>query len=55
MLDDPDYVMNNMLYKLKLFSMDNIFPGRNLITTFSGGIYELSIRSIERVIREYLL
>ena len=55
MMDDPDYVINNMMYKLRLFAMDNIFPGRNLIATFSGGIYELSIKSIERIIKEFLL
>ena len=55
MMDDPDYVMNNMMYKLHLFSLDNILPGRNLIVTFSGGKYELNPTVIEQVIKEYLL
>ena len=55
MMDKPDYVMNSMMYKIRLYAEDNLFPGNGLITTFSGGKVELDEEIIEKTIETYLI
>ena len=55
MMDKPDYVMNSMMYKIRLYEADNLFPGNGLIITFSGGKMELTEDIIEKTIEMYLL
>ena len=55
MMDKPDYVMNSMMYKIRLYAEDNLFPGNGLIITFSGGKVELDEEIIEKTIENYLI
>ncbi|MBQ3729017.1 MAG: hypothetical protein II903_05930, partial [Spirochaetales bacterium] len=55
MMNNPQYVMNSFMYKISLYEAGGIIPGKNLITTFSGGEYELSEETINDMIQTYLI
>ena len=55
MMDNPEYVINSMMYKINLYKMDDIIIGKNLIATFSGGKYEFSESDADQMIETYLL
>lgn len=55
MMNNPQYVMNSFMYKISLYEAGGIIPGKNLITTFSGGEYELSEETINDMIQTYLM
>lgn len=54
MMDNPDYVMKNFLYKVNLYQADGIILGKNLIATFSGGKCELDIDTVSKTIDAFL-
>lgn len=54
MMDNPDYVMKNFLYKIELYRADGIILGKNLIATFSGGKNELDIDTVTKMIEAFL-
>ena len=54
MLDIPEYA-SRTVGKLKLFSQNKIFPGKNLIITTESSDAELSSIQIESLIKEFLL
>ena len=54
MMDNPDYVMKNFLYKINLYQADGIILGKNLIATFSGGKCELDIDTVSKTIDAFL-
>ena len=47
MMDKPDYVRNNMMYKIRQYAENGIILGKNLIATFSDGTRELTIQEIK--------
>ena len=54
MMDNPDYVMKNYMYKIELYRADGIILGKNLIATFSGGKNELDIDTVTKMIEAFL-
>ena len=55
MMDNPEYVMNSFMYKIRLYSLCGIMLGKNLIATFSGGDYTIDRNTIDTAIKTYLL
>ncbi len=53
LMDDPEYA-KNAAGKLRLFTENGIFPGRNLIITIETQSEPLSTRAIEKIIAEFL-
>ena len=54
MMDDPDYVANSFMYKIKLYAQGGLLPGKKLITTFSNKEHELTDQEISDVITMFL-
>ena len=54
MMDDEDYA-SNAAGKLNLYAENNIFPGRNLIVTMETKLQPLDTRTVEKIIKEFLL
>ena len=54
MLDNPEY-FSNAIAKLEIYFRNNIIPGKNLIVTYETSKEPLSVKSIEILIKEYLL
>lgn len=54
MMDNPDYVMKQFMYKTDLYRADGIIIGKNLIATFSGVKYELDIDTVTNTIEAFL-
>ncbi|MBP5163515.1 MAG: hypothetical protein ILP16_11155 [Spirochaetales bacterium] len=54
MMDDPDYVENSFMYKIKLYAKGGLIPGKNLIATFSDKEHELTEQEISDVITKFL-
>lgn len=52
-MDKEDYKLSAM-EKLELFSLDGIYPGRNLIITFETSMEQLDIRYVDRLINTFL-
>ena len=53
MMDSPAYA-SRTVSKLKVFSENNILPGKNLIITMETADLQLSSRQVENLIKEYL-
>ena len=54
MMDAPDYAVKTVS-KLKVFNVNKIYPGKNLILTMETSDIQLSSRQIENLIKEYLI
>ncbi len=55
MMDDSGYVKNSFMYKIMVFAEDDIYIGKGLIATFSGWDYDLNPKTIDSIIRQFLL
>lgn len=53
LIDKPDYA-EGTVKKMKAFSENKIFPGKNLIITMESSYTPLSSRQVENLINEYL-
>ena len=53
MMDKTDYA-ENTVRKLKVFSENKIFPGKNLLITMESSKIPLSSRQVEVLITEFL-
>ena len=53
MMDSPGYA-ERTVKKLKVFSENKIYPGKNLIITMETSATPLSARQVENLINEYL-
>ncbi len=54
MMDDPDYA-NDALQKISRYERSGIFVGDQLIVSFESSKNVLGMKSIERLIRQFLL
>jgi hypothetical protein len=53
MMDDQEY-LERTIQKLKLYSENKIFPGKNLIITMESQAYPLNVKQIENLVKEFL-
>ena len=53
--DDPDYVENNILWRLEKYLNNGYIPGYNLIITFEDKKHPLTLEMVRNVIQEYLI
>ncbi len=54
MMDNSGYV-ENFVRKISVYINNGIIPGKNLILTFETSKYPLNMKTVESLIREYLL
>ncbi len=54
MFDDTEYC-NKALQKLDIYAKHDIIQGKNLLITYETSMHPINIRSLESLIREYLL
>ncbi len=53
-MDDPEYVRNSFMHKIKIYGESGLIPGYNLIVTFSSKEHELTEQEISDVITKFL-
>ena len=54
MLDDPEYFRDN-INKLELYFRNQIIVGKNLIITYETSIQPLSVKTVDKILKEYFL
>lgn len=54
-MDDPDYAANSFVFKIQRFDAAGYVMGKNFVFTAESMYYPLSTKTIENIIKKYLL